>query len=120
MPKRFAIHYPLKEGNVEPYIKNIYEKLSAGLDLEFGIDLSVMNMLQAYTTGITDAINKAVKDYNTAQASTKAKNELLAKAKKDILKVLRGIENHSSLDESHAETERNYLQMVERRNAYLF
>ena len=104
MPKRIAIHYPSKEGNVEPYIKNIYEKLSAGLDLEFGVDLSVMNMLQAYTTDITGAIDKAVKDYNTAQASTKVKNELLAKAKKDVLKVLRGIEGHSSFDESHAET----------------
>jgi len=104
MPNRFAIHYPLKEGNVEPYIKNIYEKLSAGLDLEFGVDISTMNMLQAYTAGITDAIDKAVTDHNTALASTKAKNELLAKAKKDILKVLREIESHSSFDESHAET----------------
>lgn len=104
MPKRITIHYPSKEGNVEPYIKNIYEKLLAGLDSEFGIDLSVMNMLQAYTTGITGTIDKAVRDYNTAQASTKAKNELLAKAKKDILKVLRGIESHPGFDESHAET----------------
>ncbi|MFC2093180.1 hypothetical protein ACFLSV_04690 [Bacteroidota bacterium] len=104
MPKRIAIHYPSKEGTVEPYIKNIYEKLSAGLDLEFGIDISVMNMLQAYTTDIIGAIDKAVKDYNTAQASTKTKNELLAKAKKDILKVLRGIEGHSNFDERHAET----------------
>ena len=49
MPRRIAIHYPLKDGKIEPYIKNIYEKLSAGLDTEFGIDISVMNMLQAYT-----------------------------------------------------------------------
>ena len=104
MPRRIAIHYPSKEDNIETYIKNIYEKLSAGLDLEFGVNISVMNILQAYTTDITGAIDKAVKDHNTAQASTKIKNELLAKAKKDILKILRGIESHSSFDESHAET----------------
>jgi hypothetical protein len=104
MPRRIAIHYPLREGNIEPYIKNIYEKLSSGLDSVFDIDLSVMNILQAYTTDITGAIDKAIKDHNTAQASTKAKNELHAKAKKDILKVLRGIEGHSSFNETHAET----------------
>ena len=42
--------------------------------------------------------------YNTAQASTKAKKELLAKAKRDILKVLRGIEIHSNFKETYAET----------------
>lgn len=104
MPRRVAIHYPSKEGNVEPYIKNIYEKLSAGLDSELGIDLTVMNMIQAYLTDIPSAIDKAVVDYNTAQASTKAKKELLAKSKRDILKVLRSIETHSNFNETYAET----------------
>jgi hypothetical protein len=98
-----AIHYPTREGDVPPYLQNIFDKVSGGLDAKYGIVLGDVTLIQTHKTDIVTAINKSVSDHETAQASTEDKNNKLHDAKVFILKMLDNIQDHDSFEEQDAE-----------------
>ena len=98
-----SIHYPTREGNVVPYLQNIFDKVSGGLDAKYGIAIADVTSIQTHITDITAARNKAVQDYETAQASTADKNEKMHIAKIFILKMLDNVQDHDSFEEQDAE-----------------
>ena len=98
-----SIHYPTREGDVVPYLQNIYDKVFGGLDVKYGIAAADVTSIQTHITDVTGARNKAVQDYETAQASTADKNDKLHNAKVFILKLLDDVQDHDSFEEQDAE-----------------
>jgi len=98
-----AIHYPTKEGDVPPYVQNVFEKLSGGLDLKYGIAAGDVTAVQTHKTDIVAAIDKSAVDHETAQASRAAKDNKLHDAKVFILKILNKIQDHDDFEEQDAE-----------------
>ena len=101
--KKPAIHYPTVDGDVTPYLQNIYDKVFGGLDVKYGIAAGDVTLIQTHITDITASINKSVTDHETAQASTVDKNNKLHIAKEFILKLLHDIQDHAAFEEQDAE-----------------
>lgn len=98
-----AINYPSREGNVPDYYDNAYIKLVGGLADKYGLDPVMIAKLLDNNTNIPLKINKATADNETAQASTRVKNDFLASCKKDMLKVLNIIQDHDNFEEADME-----------------
>lgn len=101
--KKPAIHYPTIDGEVTPYLQNIYDKIFGGLDVKYGIAAGDVALILTHITDITASINKSVTDHETAQASTLAKNNKLHIAKEFILKLLNDVQDHADFEELDAE-----------------
>ncbi|MBC8387201.1 MAG: hypothetical protein H8E13_04035 [Actinobacteria bacterium] len=101
--KHPAINYPVFEGDVKPYLQNIYDKLFGGLDAKYGIAAGDVAAILTHITDIDASIIKSVADHETAQASTLDKNNKLHNAKEFTLKLLHGIQDHDDFEELDAE-----------------
>jgi hypothetical protein len=100
---KIAIYFPTRDGDVPPYLQNIFDKVSGGLDAKYSIALGDVTLIQTHKTNIVTAIDKSVSDRETAQASTNDKNQKINDAKIFILKLLNDVQDHGSFEEQDAE-----------------
>ena len=98
-----AIHFPSKDGDVPPYLENVFNKLTAGLAVKYGIDVADVTLVSTHKTDILAAIDKSEIDHDTAQASTMDKNNKIHNSKDFVLKMLNDIQDHGDFEEQDAE-----------------
>lgn len=103
MAKKKAIYYPVIIGLILPYLQNIFSKLTASLAAKYGTDAGFMTTLSGWLTALENAINKATADQATAEASTKAQNELIVTIHEAVFAELDRIQKHGSFDEADME-----------------
>src|SRR5438552_858885 len=104
MAKKKAIFYPVIIGLLLPYLSNIFDKLGVGgLAAKYSTSGGFMTMLSGWLTSLDTAIKKAVADAATAEASTKAQNELIATIHETVFAELARIQDQSNFDETDME-----------------
>ena len=106
--KKKAIFYPTVETEITPYYDNAVTRLIGtpihpSIAAKYSISAAEMTVVTAHSTDIPKGINKAEADSNTAQESTRLKDEELVQAKIDLLRIFNTIERHTNFDEGDAE-----------------
>jgi len=98
-----AIFFPRQIGLIIAYLQNILSKLNGGLAAKYSTTPAFIALLGGYITSVTAAINKAIADAATAQASTNAQNTLLGTVHEDVFDELTRIQNHDDFSEEDME-----------------